>query len=232
MSFYWLSNAIQHILPLQPIKYCIWDIDGTVYRNEQLAKDLRSAFVQYVSKSLRVSKNTALKKFEKEQKKQENWGKTAAALTNSSIKEIIVAVEADFDKSKYVTKNIALTQLFKNIQKNHIENIILTNSTLKQTQKILNKLGITHIEEVFSKILTIEDFLHPKPHIDNFQSVLEYTKAEPKFHLMIGDDEYSDIHPAKKLGMKTCFVYPNRYSKQANYHISSLSEIQKILKLQ
>lgn len=90
-----------------------------------------------------------------------------------------------------------------------IPKVVVTNGNKEQAIQKLKKL---HLLEHFSAILTAEEF-SAKPNVAIFNAALEKLNCVPQEALMIGDDERTDIAPARRLGIQTfqvCMNNPNQ----------------------
>lgn len=86
-----------------------------------------------------------------------------------------------------------------------IPKVLVTNGNKEQAIQKLKKL---HLLECFSAIFTAEEFA-AKPNPAIFHAALKTLNCAPEDALMIGDDELTDIAPAKRLGMHTFQVSIN-----------------------
>jgi FMN phosphatase YigB (HAD superfamily) len=85
--------------------------------------------------------------------------------------------------------------------------------------------------EDFNPIMTGKEIGRAKPHPSGFLKILSKWNLEPNEALMVGNDVDCDILPAKQLGIKTAFIdRENKVADEADCSISSLNEIQDILK--
>jgi putative hydrolase of the HAD superfamily len=86
-----------------------------------------------------------------------------------------------------------------------IPKVVVTNGNKAQAIQKLKKL---HLLEYFSAIFTAEEFA-AKPNPAIFNAALKILNCAPQDALMIGDDELTDIAPAKQLGIHTFQVSIN-----------------------
>lgn len=83
----------------------------------------------------------------------------------------------------------------------------------------------------FDPIMTGKEIGRAKPHPSGFLRILSKWNLEPNEVLMVGNDLDCDILPAKQLGIRTAFIdRENKVADEADCSISSLDEIQDILK--
>lgn len=98
-------------------------------------------------------------------------------------------------------------ELFEDLQKQPwikdmsiITNIIIGAKRVRRMQTIAQKLGIKYAYPAY--------FWDKKPHPKSFYWVLEKMKATPEKTVMIGDQIFSDVLGAKKVGMQAVLVKP------------------------
>ena len=65
-----------------------------------------------------------------------------------------------------------------------------------------------------------------KPRPDPFLFTLQCTGLKPEEHLFVGDRDETDIAPAKKIGMKTCYVWGQ--SQVADISFDTVYQVSKI----
>ncbi|HUV42796.1 MAG TPA: HAD family hydrolase [Patescibacteria group bacterium] len=204
------------------IKYCIWDVDLTFYTvSPQMKKEFKNKIYEYLSQKLKIPIGEAKQKYEEELKKRKSKTATLEAfgLGKYAIQEVIDSI----DKNRYLKKDPRLIQLFKNLK--HYKHAIVTNSTKNSVNKTLKILGLK--KSFFETIITKEDVNHYKPSPEPFIKIVEIFRTKAEKCVSIGDVDYSDIIPAKKLGMKTIFVWGK--SKYADESVLTIYEVEKLL---
>lgn len=204
------------------VKYCFWDVDLTFYTvSAEMKKEFKNRIYKYISRKLKIPINKAKQNYEKEFKKRKS--KTASmeafGLGKFAIQEVIDSI----DKSRYLKRDLRLIQLFNNLK--GFKHAIVTNSTKNSTKKTLKILGLK--KNLFKAIITKEDVSAYKPSPEPFLKAMDMLGAKAKECVSIGDIDHSDIIPAKKLGMKTIFVWGK--SKQADASVPIVYEVEKLL---
>ena len=204
------------------IKYCLWDVDLTFYTvSPQMKEEFTNKIYEYVSQKLKVTMDEAKQRYDKDFKRIKSKTATmeALGLGKYAIQKVIDSIE----KSKYLKRDSRLIQLFENL--NHYKHTIITNSIRSSIKETLKTLGLD--ENLFEAIITKEDVSAYKPNSEPFLKVLKILGAKPEECVSIGDVENSDIIPAKKLGMKTIFVWGK--SSRADASVPTIYEIEKLL---
>lgn len=204
------------------VKYCLWDVDLTFYAvSPQMKEEFRKRIYEYISQKLKIPISEAKQKYEKEFRKRKS--KTASMKALGLGKYAIQDVIDSIDKSRYLKKDPRLIQLFENL--NHYKHAIITNSVESSINETLKILGLE--KDLFEIIITKEDVSAYKPNPEPFLKALEILGAKPEECVSIGDVKNSDIIPAKKLGMKTIFVWGK--SEHADASVPTVYEVRELL---
>jgi HAD superfamily hydrolase (TIGR01549 family) len=204
------------------VKFCLWDVDLTFYTvSPEMKEEFKGRIYEYISRKLKIPKDEAKQKYEEEFKKRKSKTATmeALGLGKYAIQEVIDSI----DKSEYLKKDPRLIQLFKNLKP--YKHAIITNSIKTSTDKTLEILGLK--KSLFATIITKEDVADYKPSPEPFLKAMAMLGAKPEECVSIGDVENSDIIPAKKLGMKTIFVWGK--SELADASVSTIYEVKELL---
>jgi HAD superfamily hydrolase (TIGR01549 family) len=211
----------------------IFDLDGTLYpfdkgRSEcfstsRFQADLKRRALSFIADKLNLEPSTALKKYSALEKQYN--GEIGRALNTEyriSREEYFTSVW-NLNPDDYVEKNKKLIKLLKNI-KNPL--ILLTSSPNIWAYSALNFL---EIKDAFGDfIFTCESNLHrPKPQL--FLKIASDLGIATKFVFSIGDQEESDILPAKKIGMPTFRIGKNAKT-EADFQAPNILSALKLLK--
>lgn len=128
----------------------------------------------------------------------------------------------DIQPEKYLQKNEQLVELFTNLEGRVA---ILTAAPRIWAERALRQLGIYQFVE--GSIFTGEpDLRKPNPGI--FKKVAQHLGVSSSQIISIGDQEFSDILPAKKIGMRTIIV--GRESQNADYCVKNIEGYIKIIR--
>ena len=90
------------------------------------------------------------------------------------------------------------------------------------------------IDKYFSSVIDSSEVGISKPDPEIFRIAINKLNTEPENCVVIGDSYFRDIQPAKSLGCKTIWLDGKSWSrptdtKDADYIINSVTEIQKLL---
>ncbi|MEN7550538.1 HAD family hydrolase [Rapidithrix thailandica] len=108
---------------------------------------------------------------------------------------------------------------------------LLTNGGSQNQRAKIHSAGLDNFFEK-DKIFISGEMGFAKPSTEAFERVLAKTKTNPVETLMVGDHFINDILPARKLGMKTCWITskPESGIQHTDYclpHVGRLAEILK-----
>lgn len=188
---------------LKDVKHLIWDVDGTFYRsNQDLARAIQHEIYVRVADRLGVPYEEAKDRFLAQ---YHLVGGATAALVELGLSRRLVQEAVDaVDKTRYLKPDLKLREMLE-VALRDFTQIIVTNTSRSGTIRTLAALGLS--PEIFREMVTADDVLHSKPDLEPFRKVLTITQDSAYRHVSIGDREKVDILPAKKLGMKTIFVW-------------------------
>jgi HAD superfamily hydrolase (TIGR01549 family) len=203
----------------------IWDLDNTLYRrNPQLQKDLRDAEISVICRHTGWDRHKAITEFENIHKSvYQSATEASAHLAHIPIPQAAREMEEYFDRVKFLSRDAKLLEMFKRL--NTYDHFILTNGVIEQATKAIDTLGLSPTQ--FKEIVTSEQTGVNKPDPAGFLYILKKTAKPASSHLMVGDRDEVDIEPAKRLGIKTCFVWGE--SSVADTSLPTVYEIADIL---
>jgi len=186
------------------IKVLVWDFDSTLYRPQpELFTAVREAEYRVIMDHTGWLREKAMQEFKKLHKVVTPSG-TQVTANLAKIPVVAAARETEnyFDRRKYLAKDVKLIALFQKLV--NFQHLMVPNGTKEKIAKTLEVLGVPMA--TFQTFITPEQTLVTKPNSKPFELVLDYTKLPAAQHLMIGDRVEVDLVPAKKLGMRTCWV--------------------------
>ena len=208
---------------LQDIKIIVWDIDGTLYQTiSSLKKAIYDDALKMVKRKLAVNKKKAAAILEKNYQKLASTSRILLKL-GFNWNDVFQRLERCYGlKAPFIKKDLRLALMFGRLS--NFRHLVASNNPEIISRRLLVKLGLDLklFERVFGNS---PDFI--KPELKFFQRILDYTNLPAGQHLFIGDREETEIIPAKKLGMKTCFVWGQ--SKAADISLPTVYEIPKAL---
>lgn len=216
-----------HMTNIPGIAVCIWDFDGTLYRQQPaLWDEIRASEIRVIMNHTGWPEEKAKDEFYKIYKVITPSGtQTVSMLTKISNKESSIETAQYTDYSKYLRPDSRLSNMFRRLTR--YQHFLLVNGTQAAVAKGLGFLGLA--ASTFEKIVTSELVGESKPSEKGFRYIMHQTGVPPEAHLMIGDREAVDLVPAKALGMKTCLVWSETKSEIADITLPTVYEIVNVL---
>jgi HAD superfamily hydrolase (TIGR01549 family) len=203
----------------------IWDLDNTLYRrNPQLQKELREAEISVICAHTGWSRDKAQKEFNLIHTSVfQSATEASAHLSHIPIPQAAKECETYFNRIKFLKKDDSLINLFGKLSS--YQHFMLTNGVIQTATLAIAALGLNLSQ--FTEIVTSEQTGANKPDPAGLLYILHKTGKPAHEHLMIGDRDSVDIAPAKKLGMKTCFVWGQ--SQLADVSVETVYDVAQIL---
>lgn len=209
-------------------KLIIFDLDGTLYPlpggsydNSPLKKRVLKNAIKFISEKLSKNKVEAAAVLSAVQKK---YGE-----------QISIGLEKEYRLSRYdyfnvvwnipargiVKKNPNLRKVLLELQKTYTLTLV---SDAPQAW-IKNVLTALSVEDIFHRSVFSGEGNQRKGFGNVFSALIRKYKVRPADCVAVGDQEKTDIVPAKKLGMRTVFVHPSTRSLVADANIKSIREL-------
>jgi len=215
-------------------KLIIFDLDGTLYqfkggsfKKSGIYEKILKNTEKYIEKTLKKSKHEA--------------GLILQDILKEYGDRISIGLEEKFriDRYDYFNKvwDIPARQFIKS-------NSAFLRDTLQRVNKDFDFVLVSDAPRVWMnkvlKELKLDDIFNDrifsgegnvrKEFFNAFNSIKKVFNARAKECIVVGDQEETDIAPAKKSGMKTIFVNKKLKSSIADYTIQNILEIEKALK--
>jgi len=210
------------------INYFIFDMDGTLYdfdssdfKSSKFYNDAKGKIYEFFMRRFALSFEESKEMFEE--------------LNKSYNGEVSIGIEKEYKIDRYgyfketfgrmrpedyIRKNPEVKKLFEDIGG---KAAILTAAPRVWAKKVLRYLDIYELMK--DSLFTGESDTR-KPDIRAFQEIVDFFGVPPEQIYSIGDQEHSDILPAKNLGMKTIIVGKSR---KADLEARSFNEVIKLI---
>lgn len=209
----------------------IFDLDGTLYSFErrsgvsfvksQFYQDIKENVYQFFAEELKISHKQAIQTYEKIMDEFEGEVSLGVEKTFGIDRYRYFAATWNLEPKKYLESNRNLIPIMEKVNG---KAAILTSAPLVWAENVLMFLGIDKYLE--GAVFTGEGNIR-KPNPEVFRQVLRFLDCPPEQVFSIGDQEQTDIIPAKLLGIKTIFIGGN--SLEADYSLSSIDELLPLL---
>jgi HAD superfamily hydrolase (TIGR01549 family) len=192
---------------MKKIEAIIFDMDGTLYFFDQkkeshfvsskFGKTIEKNCVNFLAKEFSLAENQAVKFYQELKKRYQG--------------EVSLGLEKDYgiDRSRYFaeTWNLNAAEFIESSQELvemfsllTIKTGVLSAAPRIWVDRVLNYLAIRHF---FEEAIFTGDPDIRKPDPQAFQQLSDFWKINPENIASVGDQETSDILPAKELGMTT-----------------------------
>lgn len=213
-------------------KLIIFDLDGTLYKmkggsfvNSKLHQKILKNAIRYIKIKLKISKHEA-----------ENILKE---IVHEYGENISIALEKKYRLNRYEYFNYVWNINPKSYinKSNDLENILIRLNKdyefllMSDSPKIwiVNVLKMLGIETFFKgKILSGEGNKR-KIFGNRYDDILNKHNIVSADVIVVGDQETTDIAPAKKIGLKTIFINQSKKSKLADVNIKSINNIESAI---
>jgi HAD superfamily hydrolase (TIGR01509 family) len=213
-------------------KLIIFDLDGTLYEFEggsyngsPLSKQVRLNATKFLQNKLNLSEPEVKKHIDYIFDEQDNAS---------------LIIEKDFGINRYdyfkavwdipaagmITFNPELKQILQTLSINN-KLALVSDAPAVWVNNVLEELGV---KQFFGENIFTGEGANRKHFGNSFKPILEKLQFTPQNCVSVGDQEATDIIPAKELGMKTVFVSKlGKGSEMADYNIVNIKEIINIL---
>lgn len=217
-------------------KIIIFDMDGTLYSfkegsfgDSSFRKKVLSNVKEFIKNRLRKTDEEAdslLREIEKE------YGESISiALENKfNINRYdFFNTVWDIPAEQYIQQSHELKILMVKLREKY-DFLLVSDSPRVWINHVLRELSINDLFEK-DNVYSGEGDLR-KSFNNIFQAILKKYQIDPENCISIGDQEETDIVPAKNLGMKTVFVSSGGIkSLVADYSLCSILEVEKVLSI-
>lgn len=209
------------------ISVCIWDFDGTLYRQQPaLWNEIRASEIRVIMEHTGWTQEKAIDEFYKIYKVTTPSGtKATSILAHISNTQASVESSRFTDYKKYLDPDPLLSAMFAKLT--HLEHYLLVNGTQDSVRRGAAVLGLDL--SYFREIVTSEIVGETKPGIQGFLYILGKTGLPAHAHIMVGDREEVDLVPAKSLGLRTCLVWADAKSTIADITLGQVYDIVNVL---
>lgn len=223
-------------MPKNLIKVIIFDLDNTIYGEENFVKNGFLAAAKLMGGRFKINKKEFFKSLNNVFREKGRGRVFDIVLKKYNIydknlmHELVRAYHNNGLKLKPYPGAINLLSFLKSDYKI----ALLTDASGHVQRKKINALGI---KDFFDLIVYTDDYNKPKPDIFCFKKILKRFKALPEETVMIGDDIFKDFPGAKKLGIKTIRVLQGEYKNikppsnffEPDYNVKNVKSTVKIL---
>ncbi|MBI2009983.1 MAG: HAD-IA family hydrolase [Candidatus Chisholmbacteria bacterium] len=204
------------------IKLILWDVDGTFYRfTSRLENPVDKLFIQAFTKAFGKTPRDSKREFWQRYKDLGSKTRVLNSVGLDGKAEVArMSVKIPFETLLKRDKRLAktITSL------GQLKHVILTNTTRAVTDRKLKALGLK--QDLFDEILVTHEAPYLKPEPKLFSWAAKKMGVKPEQILAVGDREQTDILPAKKVGMRTAYVWGK--SREADVSFATVYEVAEL----
>jgi len=216
----------------QKDRLIIFDMDGTLYRltggsfrKSRLQHKIHENVLKYLQDRLGIGKRKS--------------SEIVADIKKRYGENISIGLEKEYGFDRYdyfntvwdvnpeglIDKFSGLTEILLKLQADY-DMILTSDAPLVWIKRVLAELGVADI--FADKILSGEGD-NRKIFGNRFEGILQKYNLSPENVVSIGDQEETDILPAKSLGIKTIFVNQTKRSSYADVSVKNLADLVVVL---
>ncbi|PLX20853.1 hypothetical protein C0584_03650 [Candidatus Parcubacteria bacterium] len=207
----------------------IFDLDGTLYSYGEkvfeksfLGLEVKKNIIDLIKRLEDCDEKKAIKKYSK--LKAEFGENFSVAFENRySIKRLDYFKEVwNINADNYLKASFNLKKLLLDLSANYVL-VLLSDAPGVWISSAIKTLGVKNI---FTKIYSGETNIRK----NNFRAfeVVKTDFPKMKKYISVGDQETTDIIPAKKIGMITVLIAARNNNQNADYEINSVLDLVKI----
>lgn len=190
------------------IRSIVFDLDGTLYHNVDIAREIEAAAWTAVARSRGVSPSEGRALVVNARRRLAEGLDEEPTLTLTcqelgiSVAELHQTFITEVHPERYLGHDSVLYALLDSLRA-ACELYVYTNNNLIQTRRILALLGV---ENLFSGFFTIEYSWRPKPDLETLQRLLADIGGPPESFLFVGDRFAVDLGEPARMGISTLLV--------------------------
>ncbi|UFS68855.1 HAD family hydrolase [Geomonas sp. RF6] len=181
------------------IKALIFDLDGTLYQNEEIGQQVSDSALRYIARLKDVDEAEAAEILERERCRQAEHGGTlshSVIAMGGDLRSLHASFAAGVNPERHLSVDPRVTQLLKKLSR-RFDLFLYTNNNRKLSGRIMAQIGVAGF---FKKVFTIEDFWSPKPDESVIRKILQEIGYPPEETLFVGDRYDVDLKVPAALG--------------------------------
>ena len=191
---------------MQQLTTLIFDLDGTLYVNRELGREIHLEACRYLATFLEVDPDEADRRIrETKQRLSEasGWESSLSAAClelGGDMAELHRHFARQVDPTPFLQRDARVVELLANLARRYAL-YIYTNNNRPLAGRIMGLLGIAGF---FRRVFTIEDSWHPKPDQATLEKIFTATGSDPARCLFVGDRYDIDLRLPQQMG---CSVF-------------------------
>jgi len=190
------------------VKTIIFDLDGTLYVSDALAKEIKASSCRYIASIKGVDEAAARLLIEGAQKRlsatsgQETPLTVACTDLGGDLRRLHSHFAAEIRPEPYLPRDETLISFLARLAEGY-DLYIYTNNNRFLSDRIMGSLGIT---EFFRGVFTVEDYWRPKPDMPVLERIFSRIEKSPSECLFVGDRYDIDLRLPEAVGSPVFLV--------------------------
>jgi putative hydrolase of the HAD superfamily len=187
---------------LSDLKSLVFDLDGTLYVNHDLGREIHLCGCRYIGELKGTSVTEAdeliraTKKWLKEESGFDSSLSHACLELGGDLRELHRRFALEIRPERYLSPDDRVTRLLQSLGR-RFDLTIYTNNNLILANLIMELIGVAGL---FRHVLTIEDSWRPKPDRDALEGVYRTIARKPAECMFIGDRYDIDLRLPAAMG--------------------------------
>ncbi len=189
-------------------KAIVFDLDGTLYVNESLAREIKISASRYIASLREIDVSAAKSLLEATRNRLsaesglESTLSAACIEAGGDIRRLHDHFSAEIRPEMFLDRDDGLVKILDRLA-GILELYIYTNNNRFLCTRIMERLGVSGL---FRRVFTIEDSWRPKPDISSLRQVFAGIGKPPGECVFIGDRYDIDLRLPAELGSPVCLV--------------------------
>ncbi|WP_460596231.1 HAD family hydrolase [Geomonas sp. Red276] len=183
------------------IKAIVFDLDGTLYQNEQMGDQVNLSACRYIAQLKGVSVEEADLMLEEARASLAGLAATlsqAVISLGGNMHDLHERMAREVRPEGLLAEDERVVDLLRDLA-GRFEIHIYTNNNRSLSARIMKIIGVA---ELFDKVFTIEDFWRPKPDEEALTSILDAIGKKAEETLFVGDRYQVDLALPATLGAR------------------------------
>lgn len=180
------------------LKAIVFDLDGTLYRNDRLGEEVNLSAIRYVAALRQVDMTDAEAMLQRARVESGDGGTLSRAVValGGNLPEMHRRFAADIHPEEFLKRDERVPKLLK-LLSTRFQLYLYTNNNRDLSGRIMAQLGVTGL---FREIFTIEDYWLPKPDSKLIADILTKIAVKPAEALFVGDRYEVDLMVPESMG--------------------------------
>lgn len=182
----------------EDLKAIVFDLDGTLYREDRLGDEVNQSAIRYVAALRQVDMIDAEAMLQRARAESRDGGTLSRSVEalGGNLPEMHRRFAADIHPEEFLKRDERVPKLLK-LLATRFGLYLYTNNNRDLSGRIMARLGVTGL---FREIFTIEDYWLPKPDSKLITDILTKIAVKPAEALFVGDRYEVDLMVPESMG--------------------------------